>query len=233
MKAPATVVLPKFTQRSLFAAALAVMSGLAASASGDIISVNVELNAEPSTSLELTGQSSLFKTTTDGFSTGGLLDGVTSPGAGIDFEEVFPPPTLDDYQFFGYYGRVLTRNDAGDITDTSLIMAFRQGEGAGHRIGDYFVAYTESQLVAAFADFDSVEFLDLLSGVSGNVLTRGTIEVQPIGRPGETLDLIAFTGGVDGDLGVVAGSLTYSVVPASGSLSLFLAGCALTARRRR
>ncbi len=205
---------------------------LAASAQADIISIGVTLASPPDGSYQLTGQSAMFKTTPDSLSTGGQLDDVASPGAVISYEEVFPPATLDDYKFFGYYGRILTKNSGGDVTDTSIIMAFRQGEGVGHRISDYF-SYSEATLVAAFGTFDSPEFLDLIGGVSDNPLTRGIIEVLPIGRPGETLDLVAFTGGVDGDLGVSVGSLTYSVVPAPASTMLLLAGGAVVGRRRR
>lgn len=204
---------------------------IAATAQADIISIGVTLNSPSDGSHQLTGQSATFKTTTDGLSTGGQLDDVASPGAVISYEEIFPPATLDDYKFFGYYGRVFTVTSGGDITDTSLVMAFRQGEGVGHLISDYF-SYSESTLVAAFGTFDSPEFLDLIGGVSGNPLTRGIIEVLPIGRPGETLDLVAFTGGVDGDLGVSVGSLTYSVVPAPASALLLLAGGAAVGRRR-
>jgi len=205
---------------------------IAPTAQADVISIGVTLASPADGSYQLTGQSSMFKTTPDSLSTGGQLDNVTSPGAVISYDEVFPPATLDDYKFFGYYGRILTKDSGGDVTDTSIIMAFRQGEGVGHRISDYF-SYSEATLVAAFGTFDSTEFLDLIGGVSSNPLTRGIIEVLPIGRPGETLDLVAFTAGVDGDLGVSVGSLTYSVVPAPASALLLLAGGAVVGGRRR
>lgn len=205
---------------------------IAATAQADIISIGVTLASPPEGSYQLTGQSAMLKTTPDSLSSGGQLDDVASPGTVISYEEVFPPATLDDYKFFGYYGRILTKDSADAVTDTSIIMAFRQGEGVGHRISDYF-SYSESTLVTAFGSFDSPEFLDLIGGVSGNPLTRGIIEVLPIGRPGESLDLVAFTGGVDGDLGVSVGSLTYSVVPAPASALFLLAGGAVFGRRRR
>jgi len=201
-------------------------------AGADAVTIGVDLPAPGAGSYRLIGQSAMILTTSSGMSTGGQLDGVTSPGATIQYTEVFPPPTLNDYHDFGYFGRLETLDGSGNVADVSLVMAFRPGSGVGQLIGDVFSGQDEATLVAAFDTFDSPEFLNMLGLVSNEPRTLGTVAVPPIGRPGDTLDLVAFTVGPNGDVGAKVGSLTFSVVPAPatlGVLALGLLGC----RRRR
>ena len=67
-----------------------------------------------------------------------------------------------------------------------------------------------------------LEFLDMLDLAPANGSTLGDIAVTPIGRPGTLLDLVAFIGGDDGDVGVKIGTLGVTVVPEPSSLSLLL-----------
>ncbi len=216
---------------TLFVAALA---GLASAASADVINIGVHLDGPETGQYQLTGQSALFKSDTSGVSTGGQLDNLTSGDSSIGYEEVFPPATLDGYLNFGYLGRINTLDDNDQILDTSFVMAFRSGEGVGHRIGDYLPDLTEAQLVLALGSFDTPEFFQALDYAIDNDPARGVIAVDPIGRPGDTLILVAFIGGDDGDLGVQVGTLTYTVVaPAPGAASLIAGSMLLVGRRRR
>jgi len=63
-------------------------------------------------------------------------------------------------------------------------------------ITEVFPPYTEAELVLAMSTiFDSTEFLSILDNITSNASTIGVIAVPPIRRAGETLDLLAFTGG--------------------------------------
>lgn len=184
---------------------------------------------------QLSGQSAFLQYFTSGLSTGGQLDNITSGSFGIGFTEVFSPPPLEDYVAYSYFGRILTFDANDNLVDTSFIMALQPGTGIGSRVGDYF-SYTESDLVSAFATFDSAEFLDILVGVDGidSVPTsKGGFTIQPLGLPGTTLDLIAFIGGLDGEEGVKVGSMSVEVVPEPhGAVLLGLLGVIALFRRR-
>lgn len=118
--------------------------------------------------------------------------------------------------------------------------AARPGVGIGDVVSNLNRAgYDEATLVAAFTtQFDSQEFLDVLSTHGDNPALRGDIELIDNGllvRPGETLDLVAFIDGPGGDLGIAIGSLNTSIsrIPAPGAVTLLtLAGLAATRRRR-
>lgn len=181
----------------------------------------------------LTGQSAFLQYRVSSGTSGGQLDGVATPGTSISFDEVFPEPDLNNYLEFAYFGRVISYDENGAPFDTSLVMAFVPGEGVGMRIDDYFT-YTEAELVTAMDSFDSPEFLDMLTNqMPGTSAVRGIITVPPLGRVGDTLDLVAFTGGIDGDLGFKIGSIGMSVVPEPGALVMGLAGLGLCLVRRR
>ena len=66
----------------------------------------------------------------------------------------------------------------------------------------------------------------MLDLVPANATTLGTIAVPPIGQTGTSLDLVAFIGGPDGDLGVKVGTLQVTVVPEPSTLVLGIAGLA-------
>lgn len=183
-----------------------------------------------------TGQSAFIQSRTSSGTSGGAMDGISSSNTQIQFFEVFPPPTLEDYLTFSYFGIVESYDENGLLFDRSLIAAFQPGTAEGLLADGYF-GYTESDLVTAFANFDSPEFFNVLSLFSGAPFeTSGTIALPDTGRPGDTLDLIAFTGGPNGDLGVRVGSLSMQVtqvIPEPTSLILSLAGTLTLLRRRR
>lgn len=222
-------------------APLAVIAATAGSASAQFdVTINMGFTPELSS---LRGQSNFFQTRTDGGTSGGQLDGVGFPGATIQFTEVFPPPSIADFLQFGYFGLMETRDDAGEITDTSLVVALRQqpldrgiAPGVGQTIQDIYesLVYNEAQLVDAMSnEFDSEEFFALGNEVGGSAISRGNIGIPSIARPGETLNLIAFIGGDSGELGVDVGDLGVIVTPTPGAAALLgLSGVAMLRRRR-
>lgn len=203
----------------------------ASCASADTVTLHVELDGHASGAYQLTGQSAMYANMTSGSTSGGQLDGLTSGSAMIGYTEVFPPPSLADYLTFGYFGRIITLDDAGASLDTSMIVALQPGAGIGQTIDGLLGVDDEATLVAALAGFDSPEFFNLLSAASGSAISNGVIGVPPIGRSGETLDLIAFIGGAHGDEGVKVGEFSFTVVPAPSSALGLLSIAAL--RRRR
>lgn len=208
----------------------ASIAALATGASADVVTLQVELDGHASGTYQLTGQSAMFASMTGAGTSGGQLDDVVSGSTSIGYTEVFPPPTLADYLTFGYFGRILTLDGAGGTLDTSMIVALQPGVGVGQTIDGLLRVDDEATLVAALAGFDTPEFFNLLSAASGSAISNGAIGVPPIGRPGETLDLIAFIGGAHGDEGVKVGEFSFSVVPTPASV---LALGALAALRRR
>lgn len=206
----------------------------------------------------LVGQSAFIQTRTSSSTSGGQLDGATGFGL-ISFTEVFPPTSVTDYQTFSYLGVVELDGTDGNgdpvVIDRSIVIGFLPGIAAGLRIEDLFAGYTESVLVDAFVNSsDSPEFLDMaFNRVGGQPDTSGTMGVfetdchfTNLCDPATQLqlevelDLIAFVGGVDGDLGVSIGNLGASVlrsnnvgpVPEPGTALLMGSGLALLAARR-
>jgi hypothetical protein len=220
--------------RSVLAAV--VVLSISAAASADEVTIDVALDQPggASSSYSLVGQSAFAQFRTTGSTSGGQLDGVSTPGASITFTEVFPPPALDDYLTFAYFGLIETRDDNGDLVDTSLVVAFQPNVADGLPITDFFPTYTEAELVAGMSgSFDSPEFLYLLGDISSRIETVGTIGVPPLARVGDTLDLIAFIGDVGGDRGVKVGTIDVNVVPEPGTFALVAFPLALMAMRRR
>lgn len=203
-------------------------------AHADTVTINVGLDSPAQGKYRLIGQSAFVQTRTSSSTSGGQLDNVESGGSTISFEEFFPPPALSDYLGFAYFGIIETLDEFDAVTDTSLIVAFDAGSGVGETITNTFAAYDEATLVSAFTTgFDSAEFLDMLGLVPANATTLGDIEVPPITQPGTTLDLVAFTGGAGGDLGVNVGTLAVSVVPEPTVAALLLASAGPVLVRRR
>lgn len=209
------------------------MAALAAPARADVVTIDVSLPGPAAGSYRLIGQSAFVLTTLGGASSGGQLEGLESPGGSISYTEIFPPATFSDYQSFGFFGRIETLDDTGDVIDTSLIVGLRDGAGLGATIDSVLGGPDEATLVAALGTFDSPEFLDLLGTVSSDPLSLGLVELPPIGRGGETLTLVAFTAGPDGDLGAAVGTLTTSIVPGPSAAGLGIAVLGLSARRKR
>lgn len=193
-------------------------------------------------SFELSGQSAYVQQRTNGGTTGGQLDGIASGGFGIGYAEVFPEANLTDYLQFGYFGVVhsyaipIARND-GVIVDTSFVLAMQPGVGEGLRIDEIgSLGLTEAQLVDALTGgFDTPEFFAFLGQYGNEGSLMGTIGLPQESIVGDTLDLIAFIGGEDGDRGVKIGELNTSIVrvPSPGALSLFGMSGVVAARRRR
>ncbi len=209
---------------------------------------------------QLAGQSAYIQTRASGGTSGGQLDGATGFGQ-IDFTEVFPPALLTDYQTYSYIGVVdLQGSDSnGDpvVLDRSIVIAFQSGVAEGLRIDQLFpVAYTEATLVTQFTTLaDSTEFLDLaFNQVGGQTNTSGNLSVLYTDchntfvcdgptqiQFGDTLDLVAFIGGTNGDEGVVIGridsgltrQLNVGPVPEPETYAMMLAGLGLVGWRIR
>lgn len=216
-------------KRAILSLCLVLLTGTALA---DTVTIDVQLDSPDNGSYRLSGQSAFIQTQTGASTSGGQLDGVQSPGTSISFEEVFPPPTLADYVGFAYFGILQTLDEFDEVIDTSLVVAFNAGSGVGTLISDTF-PYDEATLVAAFTSIDdSPEFLDMLGLVPANASTLGDTAVPPVGRPGTFLDLVAFIGGDDGDVGVKIGTLGVTVVPEPSTLALLGIGLAIVAGYR-
>jgi hypothetical protein len=218
--------------RVVAACGVALVAGVVGVAAADEVTLPVTLDSPSTGSYRLRGQSAFLVQQTGGGTSGGQLDGVESPGATISFTEVFPPPTLNDYLTFSYFGLIETLDDQGEVSDLSLVVALQPGVGIGQSVGDLFAGMDEATLVTAMQGFDTPEFFALMDAVNGAAFARGVIEIPPLGRAGETLHLVAFTGGPDGNLGVAVGSLRDITVPAPGGALLGLAGLVVLRRRR-
>jgi len=206
-------------KRAILSLCLVLSTGTAAA---DTVTIDAVLDSPDNGSYRLRGQSAFIQTHTSSSTSGGQFDGVVSPGTSISFTEVFPPPTLADYLGFAYFGILQTLDEFDEVIDTSLVVAFDAGAGVGTLIGDTF-PYDEATLVSEFTtSFDSPEFLDLLDQVPANDSTLGITWVLPRFAVGLPVDLVAFIGGNDGNLGVDVGSLNVNVVPEPSSLSLLL-----------
>lgn len=192
--------------------------------------VPIEFDGNP-TFYRLAGQSAFMQQRTNSGTSGGQLDGAIGFGL-IDFTEVFPPVLITDYLTYSYLGVVeLAGTDVnGDevILDRSIVIAFQPGIAEGQTIESLFAGsgYTESILVDAFTNsFDSPEFLDMaFNRVGGQPNTSGNMGVfqadcqftnvcDPLTQLQleETLDLVAFFGGANGDEGRLIGALGFSV----------------------
>jgi len=213
---------------------LGVVVLIASAAGAQTVTIDAALATPETGFFELTGQSAFITTQTGSLSTGGQLDGLTSPGGLIVYNEAFPVDDINDYLSFGYFGLIRTLDDQDELIDLSLVVALQSGVGIGQTIGSVFAGLDESVLVSALQAFDSPEFFELLSAAGSSPDALGTIGLPTMGRPGESLTLVAFTGGKDGDLGVAVGTMSVTAVPAPASAALLsVLGVASLRRRRR
>jgi len=235
----------------LAAFGVVALTGLASSALADQDNVTIwgvlDYPENESQYYELEGQNAYVQQRTNGGTSGGQLLGITSnAGFASGYSEIFPEDNLTDYLTFGYFGVIDThewieiglRADFLDtVVDTSIVMALQPGVGQGQKVEDFNTpGYDEATLVAAFTgSFDSQEFLDVLNSYGDQGEHFGTIGLPQLGVVGDTLDLIAFIGGPNGDEGVKVGELNTQVerVPSPGATALFgLAGLTVIRRRR-
>lgn len=224
--------------------AVALMLACVGSTFADDITIDVTLEQPDGNVYQLAGQSAFIQYRTFSGTTGGQLDGVDSFASpwSFTFTEAFPEPTLSDYLTFAYFGiihRLTIDQYVGDevgTLDTSLIVAFQPGVADGLTINDIFLGlgYTEADLVAAMTgSFDSTEFFALMSEIDNSGSAQGAFGIPPLAQVGDTLDLIAFIGGANGDQGVKVGELQVSVVPEPASIALIGLGSLALLRRRR
>jgi len=211
---------------------------------------------------QLAGQSALMQTRASSSTSGGQLNGAKGFGS-IEFTEVFPPAQLSEYQTYSYIGVVELHgtNSGGDdvILDRSIVIAFRPNVAEGQKIQNLFPGspnYDEATLVNQFTtQFDSSSFLDMaFNRVGGQPNTSGRMSVnftdchntlvcdgQTQVQFEEVLDLIAFSGGDNGDEGVWIGSLGMGMtrmlnvgpVPEPETYAMLLAGLGLIGWRLR
>lgn len=225
-------------QKFVFACCIALSSTIAWA---DTVTINVDLDEPADGTYRLVGQSAFIQTRTDSITSGGQLDFIESGSHSITFDELFPPASLSDYLGFAYFGILETIDIFDEVTGQFLVIAYLPGHGVGEAVTDTF-PYDAITLVNAFtSEFDSPEFLDMLGLVPSNSTTLGDIAVPPIGRPGTTLDLVAFFAGEAGPVGFKVGTLDVVVVPEPSSAMLMASagviaialGRRAVARRRR
>ncbi len=211
------------------------LSLIAAVANADTVILDVQLDYPSTGRYRLAGQSAFLQTRTTSLTSGGQLDGIESGGASWSYDELFPEPSLNDYLNFAYFGIIETLDEFDAVIDSSLIVAYASGSGVDETISDRF-AFSEAQLVGALTtSFDSQEFFDFFDAVLSESVVQGEIAVPSFFRPGSVLDLVAFIGGAEGDVGVKVGTLGVTVVPEPGTFGMLLAACAalFVIRRRR
>jgi hypothetical protein len=218
-----------------------IVNAAGAAAQNDLVIIDggtdcgVKVNEFQTEYYRFRGQSVYFSNRTNGLTTGGQLDGFDCRSDDlaqfrINFFEVFPEVELTDYLTFGYFGIVETYilvdtdgdgiEDAEQVTDTSFVMAVRDGLGEGTKVEDYFPNLDEATLVTALTTtFDSPEFFEALFAATENPDLRGDIGLNQANagfttniRPFEQLSLVAFRGGDNGDEGRALGYMTTSII---------------------
>lgn len=209
---------------------------------------------------QLAGQSAFIQSRATSGTSGGQLDGATGLGE-ILFVEAFPEPLLTDYLTYSYIGILNlmgtdTNNDPV-LINQSIVIGYNPNaltSGLGVRVEDLF-PYTEADLVSAFVtQVDSPQFLDMaFTRVGGQpdtsaetkLLTQTIDLTLPFQTPpvdvelGQELTLVAFVGGLDGDLGVDIGRLEFginrqtTIIPEPASFALLVLGGLALLRSRR
>ena len=235
------------------------VAGVASStlADVDLGGISVSLNFPPAPDefgqpfRRLAGQSVFFSQRTNGGSSGGPLDGVTSFDSQnavheITFVEAFTEANLTDYLRFGYFGVVETVEIGSEgqeiITDRSLAVAAQFDYAQGLRVEDIF-GVSEATLVNALTTtFDSPEFFSALDIATSNPNLSGatglTLSGVSLIRQGDSLTLYSFYPDPSNDfieVGSDIGFLDHAVIriPTPSVASLLALGVLPLARRRR
>jgi MYXO-CTERM domain-containing protein len=208
----------------------------------DTITIDVNLFSFEGYTHKLVGQSAFVQEMTNGGSSGGQLDSVMSPGASLVFEEIFPPPTIDGYLTFSYFGLVETYDSLDVLVATNLVVGLINNPV---NIVGFPVGYVDDLVAALGSSFDSPEFFDFKNQLSDPDF-HGVHAIPSIARDGVTLNLVSFNApGVYGEaeedyyFGTIIGTLAVTVEPSAEAIpepaSLALASLASLAllRRRR
>ncbi len=230
---------------------LAVIFGLGAESakSQDIFTIEVsldssiyfsELNLPVGSYIQLEGQSAFLTYRTSSSTSGGPLNNVSEPGTVIQYEEGFPEPAITDYQTFGYFGIVGSYDEENNLLNRSFVATFLPGSYDSTLTTTFFTnfdfEYSEDDgvLADAFGTFDSPEFLNLLDNFASYTGVLGDIALPTVPEAGQTMDLVAFIGGVDGYEARKIGEVAVSVIPEPSTLALLgVFGAVLATRRKR
>lgn len=212
----------------------------------DLGQITVSLTQDLEFKYKIIGQVAFVTSTTTGGTSGGQLEGADSSTSAVDFVEVFPQATLDDYLTFSFFGRVHRLDvDTDEVLDTSVIFAVQRSVIFDENNDPLVVkvedlnsfGYDETTLVNALGTFDSPEFLNVLGEIGGNADTKGRIAKPQLSDFGETLELVTFMTGPNGDEALAIGTLQFSysriIVPEPSGLALVGVAAPLLMGRRR
>ena len=192
-------------------------------------------------SSELVGQSAFITRRASGGASGDPLFSVTPPGDFIEYEEIFPEASLEDYLTFGYFGVLQTR-DQFTFGRVDFISTFLPGTYDENTTVSFFFGIDDTiDLAQIFNETpdsaDSPEFAAMsvfFFNSSDTVMGDIALPTLDIPRLGQTLDIVAFFG--VGGTAIKIGELSVAVVPEPSTLALvgiFAVGLAMRRNRSR
>jgi hypothetical protein len=193
-----------------------------------------QLGLEDSYSSTLVGQSAFITTRTSSGTTGSPLDFVSPPGEFIEYQEIFPEDSLEDYLTFGYFGVLETSDGANQVLN--FVSTFLPGAYDGDTTVSFFGFDDAVALAQTFnTSFDSPEFLDTISfffNSTNTVMGDIALPTLDIPRIGQTLDIVAFIG--VSNKAIKIGELSVAVIPEPSTLALVgVIAVGLAMRRNR